>query len=311
MKKSVPKRLWTVAAAAAALIAYLAAAGAARLSVTAAEPGEKLFVATFYPMYVFALNVAEGAQGVRVVSMASQDAGCLHDYQLKTGDMALIEQADALIICGGGMEPFLEKAASLRPGLNVVDASAGIALLPSEEEHDHGGEAAYNAHAWLDPSLACAQVQNIAEGLAAADPQNAGVYRENARAYRQRLQALDGELRAALQPLAGREIVTFHEAFDYFARAYGLRVAGVVQHEPGEAPGTRELADTCDRVRALGLDALFVEPQYPPLAAETVARETGARVYTLDPAVSGDGGLDSYERIQRQNAAVLLEALGA
>ena len=274
---------------------------------------EKTVVTTFYPMYVFAVNVARGAQGVRVVNMAGQDVGCLHDYQLRTQDMVLLEEADALVVNGGGMERFLDKAIGLRGDLPVIDASEGIDMLC--EEHGHGGhehddgEETYNAHVWLDPTLACAQVENIARGLAEADPQNAALYAQNAQEYIEKIRALDGELRAQLAPVAGRDIVTFHEAFAYFAKAYALNIAGTIEHEPGEQPGTRELADTCDLVISLGLTALFVEPQYPQNAAETIARETDAQIFTLDPVVSGDGEADSYERIMLKNAQTLLEAL--
>ena len=107
----------------------------------------------------------------------------------------------------------------------------------------------------------------------------------------------------------GAEIITFHEAFAYFADAYNLHVAGVIANEPGEEPSTRDIADTCDLVTELGIRTLFVEPQYPQKAAETIARETGASIYTLDPCVSGDGTKESYETIMRENAKVLTEAL--
>lgn len=278
------------------------------------EPSVRTVVTTFYPVYVFTQNVARGVPGVRVVNMAAQEAGCLHDYQLRTRDMALIEDADALVINGGGMERFLDKVTAARSDLPVIDASEGIALLHDEHEHEHAhaheenGEA-YNAHVWLDPALVCAQVGHIAGGLAQIDPENAALYEANAADYARRLELLDEELRARLAPLAGRDIVTFHEAFDYFARAYGLNIAATIETEPGEQPGTRDLAETCDLVLELGLTALFVEPQYPQNAAETIARETGAAIYVLDPVVSGDGGLDSYERAMRQNAQTLWEAL--
>lgn len=283
-----------------------------------AEDGsQRTLVASFYPIYVFCENVCAGVEGVKVVSMAGPEVGCLHDYQLRAGDMALLEDAWALAANGGGMERFLDKALAARPDLPVIDASEGIELIASAHEHEHGHEHEHegedgeepNAHVWLDPALAMRQVENIARGLSALDPENAALYEKNAAEYNARLAALDAELKETLAPVAGREIVTFHEAFEYFARAYGLRVAGVVEHEPGENPGTRELAETCDLVESLGLTALFVEPQYPQNAAETVARETGARVYTLDPGVSGDGAADSYERCMRENARVLLEAL--
>ena len=82
-----------------------------------------------------------------------------------------------------------------------------------------------------------------------------------------------------------------------------------IEHDQGEEPGTREIARTCDLVKELGVKALFVEPQYPQKAAETIARETGAGLYRLDPVVSGDSSKESYELIMRENARVLLEAL--
>lgn len=78
---------------------------------------EKLIVTSFYPMYVFTQNVAAGIEGVRVENMAQQSVGCLHDYQLQTRDMAMIEEADVLVINGGGMEQFMDKVTAQRADL--------------------------------------------------------------------------------------------------------------------------------------------------------------------------------------------------
>ena len=281
----------------------------------AAQAEEKVFVTSFYPMYVFAQNVAKDVPGVNVVNMAGESAGCLHDYQLKTRDMVMLEEASALVINGGGMEQFMDKVIASRPQLPVIDASAGIEMLCMEDghehhdhdhDHDHG---ALNAHVWLDPALAIRQVENIAEGLAQADPANAGAYRANAEAYIARLEALDSELAAILANDAGKEIITFHESFTYFAHAYGLHVAGVISVNSGEEPSTRQIAKVCDLVREKNVKALFVEPQYPAKSAETIARETGAKVYTLYPVVSGDGTPEYYEKAMRDNARILSGAL--
>ena len=276
--------------------------------------GQKVIVTSFYPMYILTQNVAAGIDGVTVQNMAEQNVGCLHDYQLQTRDMVTLEGADALVINGGGMEQFMDKVMTLREDLSVIDASEGIEMLPSvsehdhdEHDHDHEGEV-MNAHVWLDPSLAMVQVRNIAEGLANADPDHADAYRSNAEAYILKLEQLKAEIAEQLAPYAGREIITFHEAFTYFAEAFGLHVAGVIATEPGEEPSTRDIADTCDLVNTLGIRTLFVEPQYPQKAAQTIARETGASIYTLDPCVSGDGSMESYENIMRENARVLTEA---
>lgn len=283
----------------------------------AQKDGQTTIVTSFYPMYVLTLNVTDGVDGVTVQNMAEQNVGCLHDYQLQTRDMVALEGADALVINGGGMEQFMDKVMTLREDLPVIDASEGIEMLPSVSEHDHDdhddhdhdheGEV-MNAHVWLDPSLAMVQVRNIAEGLANADPDHADAYRSNAEAYILKLEQLKAEIAEQLAPYAGREIITFHEAFTYFAEAFGLHVAGVIATEPGEEPSTRDIADTCDLVNTLGIRTLFVEPQYPQKAAQTIARETGASIYTLDPCVSGDGSMESYENIMRENARVLTEA---
>lgn len=293
------------------LSALLALALAMCSGCAAEEDAGKTIVTSFYPMYVFTQNVVRDVPGVRVVNMASESAGCLHDYQLQTRDMVTLEGADALVINGGGMEQFMDKVIAQRPELPVINASDGIEMLCGEDDHDghdhdHG---VYNAHVWLDPALAMRQVQNIADGLAAVDSENAEAYQRNAAAYKARLQALHAELSAQLAPLAGSAIVTFHEAFTYFADAYGLVVAGVIANDAGEEPSTRQIAATCDLVKQRQVKALFVEPQYPTKSAETIARETGAKVFTLDPVVSGDGSPESYENAMRENARVLTEAL--
>jgi zinc transport system substrate-binding protein len=116
-------------------------------------------------------------------------------------------------------------------------------------------------------------------------------------------------MRAALADAPRREIFTFHEAFVYFAAAFDLRVAGVIEREPGSEPGTRDLAEIVDRVRASGVTALFVEPQYPARVAGIIATETGASIYTLDPMVTGPLTLTAYEDAMARNLAALLSAL--
>ena len=278
----------------------------------------RTFVTSFYPMYVFAQNVANGVPDVQIMNLAGESTGCLHDYQLKTRDMATLEKADALIINGGGMEQFMDKVIAQQPQLPVIDAGSGIQMLCSEDDHDHGSHGheshdheheILNAHVWLDPKLAIRQIQNIADGLAAVDSANAQIYQDNAAAYIARIEALDRELEESLAPLSGSELVTFHEAFAYFAEAYGLHVAAVIAGDSGEEPSTRQIARLCDLVNTLPVKALFIEPQYPAKSAETIARETGAKVYTLDPVVTGDGSMDSYENLMRENARVLQEAL--
>lgn len=273
-------------------------------------------MATFYPVYILAENVLDGVEGVSLSSMTPPSTGCLHDYQLLTSDMRSLAKAQALLINGAGMESFLSDVTGQFPKLTVIDCSVGVNLIAEdeedeEEEHDHGHDhGEYNAHIWLAPENAIQMVKNLRDGLSALLPGQAERIAQNAEAYIARLSALDAELRAAIEPLPRKEIVTFHEAFPYFARAYGLEVKAVVALEPDEPVSPRMLKEVIAKVKAAGNPPLFSEPQYESAALRTVAQETGAPVYELDPLVTGDGAKTAYEDVMRKNLAVLLEALG-
>ena len=296
----------------------------ALLALPAASLAETV-VTSFYPIYLFALNLTDGLDGVEVHNLAAPGTGCLHDYQLQTSDMKKLAQADVFLINGAGMESFLPGVTDAFPDLRVVDASAGVDLLDAEvegvvidahgedEDHDHDhADGSYNAHIWLDAANAQIMVSNLAEGLMAALPDRAEAIAANRDAYFARLAALDAELTEGLAGLPHKDIITFHEAFPYFAQAYGLNVAAVVNREPGDALSPARLAELVQVVRDLGAPPLFVEPQYDDMAARTLSAETGAPVYQLDPVVTGpeeDIPLTYYEDMMRQNMAVLQEAL--
>ena len=138
---------------------------------------------------------------------------------------------------------------------------------------------------------------------------NAAKYKENTSAYIEKLEAQRTKMHLALDPLKNRDIVTFHEAFPYFAQEFNLIIAGVIEREPGSAPSAQELAETIDQVKSLKVKALFAEPQYPAKSADTIATATGAKVYTLDPVVTGPMEADSYINIMDSNLKTLQEAL--
>ncbi len=300
------------------IIALLLLTALLPLAGCAAEgSGPVTVMASFYPVYILAQNVLDGVENVHLTLMTPPATGCLHDYQLLPRDMRALSQAKMLLINGAGMESFLPDVESQYAGLTVVDCSRGVALMAEEEaeeeheEHGHHHEhGEVNSHIWLDPQNAVQMVRNMAEALAGLLPDQAEKIGDNAGAYIAELTALDAELRAAIAVLPRKEIVTFHEAFPYFTRAYGLRVVAVVTLEPDEAPSPRMLMQVVDQVKAAGNPPLFSEPQYENSALKTVAQETGAPVYELDPLVTGDGAKGAYQDVMRKNLAVLQAALG-
>lgn len=265
------------------------------------SPRRVRIVTSFLPVFVMVENVAGGVEGVSIRNLAAPQTGCLHDVALTTEDMRVLSAADIFVVNGAGMEGYLDRVAGQFPGLKVVRLSDGLSLL-----RDAGGRV--NAHLWVSPTGVLAQVKNLVDGLSLLDPDRAAAYRENGRAYRAKLEALRLRMKTSLASRARAPVVTFHEAFGYFAREFDFEVAAVIEREPGTTPGARDLAATIDLVRRRGVKVLFVEPQYPSDVAWVVAQETGARVYVLDPAVTGSDDKDAYLRVMEKNLSVLEEA---
>jgi zinc transport system substrate-binding protein len=253
-------------------------------------------------MYVMALNVVGATPQVRVECMTQPVVGCLHDYQLTPGDLKALATSDVFIVNGAGMEGFIDKAVGQAPHLKVIEASRGMKLGVRG-----------NPHLWLSIGGAIQETLNIAKGLAAADAGRAAEYEENAAKYAGRLETLGRRMQAALQDVKDRDIITFHEAFPYFASEFHLNIVGVVEREPGSEPSAGELAKTIELVRQKRVKALFAEPQYPARCAEVIHRETGVAVSILDPAVTGPresaAARDSYIATMEKNLEVLLQAL--
>lgn len=273
-------------------------------------------VASFYPVYIFSQNILQNVPGVSLSCMTAPSTGCLHDYQMLAGDMLKLSKADAFIINGAGMEPFLPSIQEQLPELCVVDSSLGIDLLceNGEHHHDHGHEhsheEAFNAHIWLAPKNAIQMVENISSQLSAILPMHKEKITQNAAAYIARLHALDETLTDMLSPYSGQSIVTFHDSFPYFAKAYELNIVAVVSMEPNEPLSPQMLKNAIHTVEHAGNPPLFAEPQYRNATLEVISRETGAPVYLLDPMATGDGSITAYEDTLMYNAQILVQAFG-
>lgn len=256
------------------------------------------YVSSVYPLYVTALNLTAGLPDVEVVNMNGTIVGCLHDYQLTPGDLRTVEAADAFIVNGADLESYLDQVTANLPDMPMVVASEGLEVLDN------------NPHLWVSIDLMIRQVETMARQMAAIDPAHAEAYAENAKTYIAKLTELQSELHSQIDPLPNRNIVTFHEAFPYFAHEFDLNIVAVIEREPDSRPSASELAETIDLIRDLDMKAIFVEPQYEADTADTIARETGVTVHTLDPASSGPlEDPDAYLDIMRRNGQTLVEAL--
>ncbi len=205
------------------------------------------------------------------------------------------------------MEDFLgEPVRRANPKVRIVETAR--AVLPIREEHGHGD---VNPHTWVSPRNAILQVRAIEKALSAARPASAGAFRRNADAYVSRLSALAEEFEAAAKTFRRRNIVTFHNVFDYLARDLGLTVVGEIETAPGQEPSAGEIRNLSRTIRERKVPVVFSEPQYSPKLADALAREAGVPVRVLDPVATGSPALAAYEDAMRRNLSTLKEALSA
>ncbi len=278
-------------------------------------------VASIAPIYCFAANVAGELADVE---MLLPPASGPHQFALTPSDMRALSAADVVVMNGLELEPWLEEALdSLDQQPLVIQAAAGIDLPvvdtaghdhhhhhDHDHDHHHHHHGAVNPHVWLDPVIAQQQVQSIADGMAKADPENAEKYQANAATYKKQLAELDRAVGEQLASLDDRRIITFHDAFPYFAKRYKLEVVANFQISPGRDPGPKRLAELREQITEHGVKALFAEPQYSPKLIESIARDSGVPVGVLDPMGSGKPGRDFYRQVTLANLAALVDALG-
>lgn len=161
--------------------------------------------------------------------------------------------------------------------------------------HDHGE---MDMHTFLDPANAKAMVDLIETTLAKADPDNAAVYAQNAAAERLALDALIATVTARLEPVRGRPIIVFHDAYQYFEARFGLNVAGSVTVSPENLPGADRIAEIRDKLKTLEAACVFAEPNFDARIVDVLVEGTSARTGTLDPEGAAlEPGPRLYDRL--------------
>ena len=288
------------------LAALLAAAVVLSPFPPAAEETGVRVLTSFLPIHLFTLNVVGDAKGITVEMMLPASLGCPHDYSLSPGDMKKIAAADLFLANGLGMEDFLgAPVGRANPGIRVVETASSVTPLRAE-----GGHGDANPHTWVSPRNAILQVRAIEKALSEASPANGPIFHRNADVYVGRLASLAREFDEAARHFRNRNIVIFHNIFDYLARDLQLTVVGRIEETPGQDPSAREMQDLIRTIRERGAAAVFAELQYPVKLARTVAEEAGVPVRMLDPVSTGSTAPTSYEDAMRRNLRTLTEALG-
>jgi len=275
---------------------------------------------------VFADMVRQVGGARTAVSSLVPPGGEVHTFDPTPSDIARVADADLVFMNGLGLDEWLGALADdsgstativeLAEDLDGVEYLAGEAHEDDEhegeEDEDEHADEGINPHLWLNVGYGIKYVERIGEALAAADPDHAADYEAGTADYVARLTELDDSVRGTLAalPPEDRRIVSFHEAFPYFAAAYGLEIVGTVVDIPGQDPSAGEIAQLVDSIRASGARALFSEAQFNPQLAETVAQEAGITVESdLYNDSLGDPPVDTYEGLIRWDVEKVVAAL--
>ncbi len=265
--------------------------------------GEKpaQIAATTLPVYEFTAALCRGTD-LTVTRVVTENVSCLHDYSLSVRQTRAIEGAELVVLSGGGLEDFLDP---LLTDKKVVSAGSGLELPEGghdHEGHDHG----MDAHFWLSPAYAQKMAENICRGLAEQYPRHKAVLENNLAELTGKIQAVQEYGEQTLSQLACRELITFHDGFSYFAHAFGLEILAAVEEESGSEASAAELKRLISLVNDHGLPAVFTEENGSRSAANILHRETGAEVYALSMAMSGESWFDAMYH----NITAVKEALG-
>jgi ABC-type Zn uptake system ZnuABC Zn-binding protein ZnuA len=266
----------------------------------------------------FLADIAQNVAGDRVKIDALMPIGVdPHSFEPTPAEVAKVADSNVIIINGAGVEEFLERLLKNAGGQHqTIEASVGLTsrqLRVGEiADPDHAGD----PHFWLDPNNVIKYVENIRDGLSAADSAGTATYKANADAYIAKLKALDRWIADRVQevPEADRKLVTNHESFGYFADRYGFKIIGTVvpSISTGSSPSAQQLALLIDHIKATGAKAIFLETGTNPQLAEQVAKETGSKVVTnlySHSITEASGPAPTYIEMMKSDTNAIVDAL--
>jgi len=277
-----------------------------------AAQAEVKVLTSIKPLQLIAAAVQDG---VAIPEVLLPPGASPHNYALRPSDVRKVQSVDLVYWIGPDMEGFLPRVMKGRtlPSIAIQDLP-GLKLRHfAEDNHSHAEEAddhdhdhrpgSLDAHLWLSPANARVIAAKMAEDLAAADPANAARYQSNLKGFEERLDALDLRLKARLAGIAGKPYFVFHEAFDYFEDAYGLKHTGVFSVAAEVQPGAQHVAAMRTRLQEVGKTCVFSEPPLRPRLAETLVAGLPVKLAELD-------ALGGYTPATAQGYEQVLEKLG-
>lgn len=246
-------------------------------------------IASFFPMYEFARNVAGDKADVSVFIPIGEEP---HGWEPSTQAIQDVQNSQLFIYNGAGMEAFIPQFISTGnfPNTTFIRASQGITMQNADVTNlgvdeakpiiEQGGK---DPHVWNDPVFAQQEVRNIANAMEKSDPANAQYYENNANAYITKLAKLDQDIKSGLSNCKIHTFVSFHNAFNYFSQRYGLTDVWIYGIAPESELAPQDMEKVINIAKANNVKMIFSEDLVDPRLADTLATEVGAQVKILSP----------------------------
>ena len=285
----------------------------------AAVDGRPLRVAsTVAPLTSIIANIASGTP--TVVTGVVPEGTNSHTYEPPPRVAATLEQADIVFLNGLGLEDPTRTLAEANASDGAVRCELGTAVLPRDEWAydfsfpEDGGKP--NPHLWTNPPMGRDYAEVVRDSLVAADPANAATYEANFTAFAAKIDALDAAMTEATAtlPAEQRQLLTYHDAYAYFAKHYGWTVIGAIQPSSFDEPSAKDVAALIEQVRSTGVQAIFGSEVFPSTVLEQIGAETGVRYVDVlrDDDLLGEPGDPEHTwlGLMRFNYVTMLEALG-
>ena len=283
-----------------ALIIFLCIKNASRNEGQVQDNNNFKIVTSFYPVYIITENITKGATNIELSNMAELNGGCLHDYTLSTSDVKKVENADVFIENGVGLENLTKKLLQIYSRVKIIDSSKNI-----ENIIDNGEE--QNGHIWTSLDNYKKQVENIEYELSNYNSENADIYNKNANEYIAKIEEMQNKYKEELSNLSGEKAICLNEAFAYLGRDLNLDMIMVeTDHEESTLSADR-LRNLIDQAKESDINIIIIGEDDNTQNAETIASETGAKIYKLKTGLGGDYSENSYLDDIEYNLEILKE----
>ncbi|MFZ9489376.1 MAG: metal ABC transporter substrate-binding protein, partial [Ilumatobacteraceae bacterium] len=288
-------------------------------SVSSPVNGRELRIVTTVAPITSLVAQVVGDGGAQIVGLVPEGTNS-HTFEPPPSAAAVVEQADVVFMNGLVLEEPTKDLASSNAKDNAVICELGTAILPEEQWifdfsfPVEGGKP--NPHLWTNPPMAREYAELIRDVLSSLDPSSAETYAENFNLLATQIDELDVAMSTATQslPEAKRLLLTYHDAYAYFAKQYNWTVVGAIQPSSFDEPTPKDIANLVDQIRARGVPAIFGSEVFPSPVLEQIGAETGTRYIDVlrDDDLPGESGESdhSWQGLMRFNFVTMVEALG-